>query len=214
MTNLTPDTLIDILNAALTATANSPITSITDGSAEATVAAANWERIVRAELAYPWSWTRATQQVNRVDGAPLMDWEYAYQVPAEFTDVERVLQNGHNIAWERVGQFLLTDTADDQAAVIAVGRHIPDVRRWPAEFTNAMIMRFEALFLRSIGDGGGGAAVGRDQAADIAFQKARTADARRRSPRNPYMQSELITARRGGGSTEAPWAGTFSSVFG
>ncbi|MCG5241396.1 hypothetical protein MCW82_16600 [Azospirillum doebereinerae] len=188
----TLDTEIDLINAALTSTGNSPITSLEDGTTEATVAASNFDRVLGAELAYPWTWMHATRALNRVD-IPSTDtsWRFAFQVPDDF-EVERLEHCGHPIPWDSLSDWVVCNVED---GVIARGRWRPPVREWPAEFRAALCVRLEALFLRSLSEDFDKAAR-RDQDAERAFRAAKLADSRRRSPRRPGT-SALLEARRG-----------------
>lgn len=183
-------TEIDLINAALTATGNSPITSFEDGTSEAEVAAANFERIVGAELEYPWTWTHQPVRLNRVD-VPGTDtaWLFAYQVPDAF-EVERLEVAGRVIPWESMSDLVLCNVEED---VFAIGRGRPPVENWPAGFRHALALRLEALFLRALSEDFDKAEA-RDKAAARAFGDARRMDARRRSPRQP-ARSVLLEAR-------------------
>lgn len=187
----TLDTELDLINAALIATGNSPITSLEDGSAEAAVAASNYERVLGAELAHPWTWTHTTRALNRVDGTLTTAWLYAYQVP-DGVEVERIEVGGRLVAWEAMSDLILCNAED---SVTAIGRWRPPVRNWPADFKNALIIRLEALFLRALGEAYA-KAKDRDNDGDLAFRMARHADAKKRSPRRP-VTSLLIAARHG-----------------
>ena len=188
----TLDTDIDIINAALAATGNALITSLEDGTAEAAVAATNYERILGEALAYPWTWTLTTRRLNRIDGATQTAFTVAYQVPAGM-EIERVEVRGRPIPWESMSDLILCNAEDD---VVAVGRWRPPVRKWPPDFRNALALRLEALFLRALGEAHGEAAA-RDDRADAALRRAWNVDSRKRSPRAPG-RSALIEARRHG----------------
>lgn len=185
---------IDLCNAALAATGNRAIAAFDDGSTEAGIASANWYRIADALLAHPWTFTHTTRQLNRVDGTPDI-WTYAYAVPADLTEVERVEQGGVPIRWERAGGLILTDADDGDLPLIVVGRFVPPVTDWPADVRDAMALKLEALFLRALSDDHQTAAQ-RDQQAEIALRFARGRDAGRRSPRK-VRSSELLQARTG-----------------
>jgi hypothetical protein len=182
---------IDIINAALTGSGNSPITGFDDGTVEAAVAASNFERVLGAELTHPWTWTQATKRLNRLDGTGTdTSWSFAYQVPPGF-EVERLEKAGRAIPWDSMADLILCGEED---GVIAIGRLRPPVTSWPNAFKSALCIRLEALFLRALGEDYDKAAK-RDQDADRAFRAARTNDSRRRSPRKP-VTSSLLEARR------------------
>lgn len=186
----TLDTEIDLINAALTATGNSPITSLEDGTSEAEIAAANWDAVVGPEFEHPWTWTHTTRRLNRVDGTGTdTAFLYAYQVPIGF-EVERVEVCARLVPWESMGDLILCNQDDN---VVAICRWRPPVRNWPPSFKGAIIKRLEALFLRAISDDHEEAAA-RDQAAEKAFLRAKNKDSGKRSPRRPGT-SALLEAR-------------------
>lgn len=185
------NTDIDLINAALTATGNKPITSLEDAESESVVSMANFEAVIGAEFAHPWTWTQTTRRLNRVAGGTDTIWTTAWQVPAG-VEVDRVEVAGRAVPWESMSDLILTSEAE---GVVAIGRYRPPVRSWPDLFKSAIVARLEALFLRSLNeDPVSGDA--RDKAADRLISRARNMDARRRSPRAPTT-SALLEARRG-----------------
>lgn len=68
------------------------ITSFEDGTAEADVAA-NLYPIIRDGLlsSYPWSFAVCQKRLARLESAPLADYQYAYQLPA---DILRIISAG------------------------------------------------------------------------------------------------------------------------
>ena len=185
------NTDIDLINAALTATGNRPITSLEDAESESVVSMANWEAVIGAEFAYPWTWTLTTRRLNRVAGSPDTIWTTAWQVPTG-VEVDRIEVAGKPVAWESMSDLILTNDAE---GVVAIGRYRPPVRSWPDLFKTAIVTRLEALFLRALNEDAA-AADARDKAADRLIRLARNADARKRSPRSPTT-SALLEARRG-----------------
>lgn len=182
---------IDLINAALTATGNKPITSLEDAESESVVSMANYAAVIGAEFAYPWTWTQTTRRLNRVAGETDTVWTTAWQVPSG-VEVDRVEVNGRPVPWESMSDIILTN---EDGGVVAIGRWRPPVRVWPDQFKTAIVARLEALFLRALNED---AAAGdaRDKAADRLIRMARLADSRKRSPRKP-ASSALLEARRG-----------------
>ncbi|MFC5355657.1 hypothetical protein [Azospirillum himalayense] len=185
------NTDIDLINAALTATGNKPITTLEDADSESVVSMANFEAVVGAEFAHPWTWTQTTRRLSRIAGDTDTIWTTAWQVPAG-VEVDRIEVSGRPVAWESMSDLILTREAE---GVVAVGRYRPPVRRWPDLFKTAIVQRLEALFLRALNEDVA-AADARDKAADRLIRQARNADSRKRSPRKPATSS-LLEARRG-----------------
>ncbi|MBK3775929.1 hypothetical protein GAY31_17480 [Azospirillum brasilense] len=185
------NTDIDLINAALTATGNRPITSLEDAESESVVSLANFEAVIGAEFAHPWTWTLTTRRLARVAGSPDTIWTTAWQVPAG-VEVDRVEVSGRAVPWESMSDLILTN---EQEGVVAIGRFRPAVRNWPDLFKTAIVARLEALYLRSLNEDPA-AADARDKAAERLIRMARLADSRKRSPRSPTT-SALLEARRG-----------------
>lgn len=184
---------IDLINAALTATGNEPITSLEDADSQSVVSAANWEAVVGAEFgSYPWSWTMTTRRLNRVAGDTDTTWATAWQVP-DGVEVDRVEVGGRPVPWESMSDLILTNETE---GVVAIGRWRPPVRSWPPLFKTAIVMRLEALFLRAMNEDFA-AADTRDKDADRLIRLGRHADSRKHSPRKPSSPSALLEARRG-----------------
>jgi hypothetical protein len=188
-----PQTALSLVNAALSATGNERIQTFDDGTAQAVVASENYERIVRAEMAYPWTWNVATRRLAQITTPPDAPWEYAYQIPTDVLDVQRVLQADVSATWERWADKILTDSDNTDDYLIAVCRTRPDERLWPADFANGIVLRLEALFLRALSEEYGKADA-RDGEAEKVLKLARNADAKRRTPRSP-LKNTLLTAR-------------------
>lgn len=189
-----PRTALSLVNAALSATGNQLIQSFDDGTTQAIVASENYERLVRAELIYPWTWNVATRRLEQIAVPPDAPWEYAYQIPSDVMDVQRVLQADVTATWERWADKILTDSDNSDDYLIAVCRTRPDERLWPADFAHGIALRLEALFLRALSEEYGKADA-RDAEGEKVLKLARNADAKRRTPRSP-LKNTLLDARR------------------
>lgn len=188
---------IRICNAALTRAGMPIIEAYSDGSTAALVAETNYQMVVDNELASPrWKFCRFEGQLNRLEDKPLdAFYAYAYQLPANLLQVVRVTQNGCPVAFDRQRDQLWTCVLDEPNRLVAIYTLRVDEVQWPGDFREAIIQRMEAIFLRGLGERAEEAAQ-RDRSAEGQFQKARTADAQARSPRDPW-RSALVRARRG-----------------
>jgi hypothetical protein len=183
-----PTTALALVNAALSATGNTLIQTFDDGTTEAIVASENYERLVRAELVYPWTWNVATRRLQQIATPPDAPWEYAYQIPSDVMDVQRVLQADVSATWERWADKILTDADNTDDYLIAVCRTRPDERLWPADFAHGIVLRLESLFLRALSEDYGKADK-MDAEAEKVLKLARNADAKRRTPRSPLIRT-------------------------
>jgi hypothetical protein len=190
------------LNAALTRTGNTPVSTLPGTTAEGVVANENYENIVVAELtAYPWKWASTKRDLNLHTDTPHLPWLYAYEVPTDILDIRTVEVEGVSIDYELMGTKLLCMYGSDVTVTLKGWTRV-DEEYWPADFGEAITRRLEALFLRSPCAQHEEAAA-RDEAADEAFEKARLADAKRKTPTDP-RRYPILDARRGGPPSGRP----------
>lgn len=190
------------LNAALTRTGNTPVSTLPGTTAESIVANENYEQIAKAELtAYPWKWASTKRDLNLLTDTPHLPWLYAYQIPTDILDIRTVEVEGVPIDYEQMGDKLLCMYGSDVTVTLKGWWRIPEAY-WPADFGEGMIRRLEALFLRSPCAQHEEAAA-RDESADEQFEKARLADAKRKTPTDP-RRYPILDARRGGPPSGRP----------
>lgn len=190
-----PQTPLEIVNAALVASGNSPIASFDDGTAEAMVAAENYELEVSAAItSCPWLFASTTRRLVRMEGETDAHFRYAYAFPQGVMEVQRVEQGGEPIAWERASDKILC-AVDGQGSepIVAICRGRPLESTWPADFRLAVVYRLQALFYRALGEMADQARV-MDSRADALFEQSKNMDAKRRSHQNPW-RSKLLEAR-------------------
>lgn len=195
MTDLT------IINAALTATGNEPITGLApdDLSIAAAIAAENYELRVRGELSnYPWKRATKIIELDRLDpttmGDPPEPWTAAYQLPTDLIEIRTVKVAGYPISYEVHGNTIVCDAATtDEVILHYLWR--PAESSWPPWFRMGMIYRIEAMFLRGISELYAEAKT-RDAAADEQFKLAKNRDTQSQPSRDPTI-SPTIEARRG-----------------
>lgn len=192
-------TNLDLINAALTRTGNDPLTSLTAGGAAASIANANYEIIVKNELALqPWKKATKIAQLDRLDpdveGDPPEPWTAAYQLPDDLVDIRTVKVSGEPIPFEWHGDTIVCDAAEtDEVILHYVWRITED---WfPPWLKEGVIRRLEAIFLRGIGERYA-EADDRDKAAGDQFTIARNRDSQGGSPRDAWV-SPLLKARNG-----------------
>jgi hypothetical protein len=187
-------TNFDIINAALTRTGNEPITSFSEGTTPANIAAANYDILIENELAsYRWRAATKTAHLNRIDGDPGLPWTDAYQLPSDLVLVRSVFVDGVAVDYEQQGDKVLALTGEDADVVVKYVWGNPE-SAWPGLFREAIIQRLEALFLRAISHSYDEAEA-RDKAANGTFMRARVMDAQGSTPTNPF-ESSTLRARR------------------
>lgn len=197
---------LEICSAALTRSGSEPITTFDGTSAGAKIATENYEVIVKAELsAHPWKRATKIIELDLIDaaaeGSPPEPWTAAYTLPSDLIEIRTLRVSGQNIDYEVHGNTVLCNASDvDQVILHYVWRE--DEAFWPPWFTEGIIRRLEAVFLRGIGERYREAAA-RDKAADEQFAKAKHRDSQSQTARDP-SPSPTLAARRGEIVTNRP----------
>lgn len=185
-----------IINAALTRTGNNQITSLTDGSSEAEIMAANYEEIVLEELdEYFWHFATKEKALNKLVWTSTNEWDYKYQAPSDILAIKRVFQNGLPVEYERNRDEIYTnaDNANTPVYIEYVVRISEE--NWPPKFRSAIIKRLEALALRSLNEDYDKADT-RENNAEISVRRARNRDANNKSNRRVPKSYRLTGIRR------------------
>jgi hypothetical protein len=193
------DVDLSLVNAALTRTGNDTIASLDDGSVPATVAGENYEQVVKSELArsrfkLPSKFTQLSLIDEDEQGSPPEPWTYGYTLPTDLVKLRTIKVSGTPIPYEQVGRIVFCDFGSDDE-VIAHYLWRPPESWFAPEFSEGIIRRMEAIFLRALGERYDEAAL-RDKAADEQFAFARASDSQAQTPTDP-MVSPALRARNG-----------------
>lgn len=187
------DAAISNINAALTSTGHDPITDENDGSTEAIIAGANYEKIVKAELSrYPYSWASDYDELDLLDITPDNGWQYVYQLPANILKLASIEVNGYPIEYRRLGSKVY---CNHSAGVFADWRFRADEEEFSDDFTEALITRLRGLFVAGVDEKDAEAQVYYDSAA-FQFKMVRNEDAKNKTPRD-RRTSRLVSVRNG-----------------
>ena len=169
-----------------------PISSFDTAQAESEIAGALYPQIRDALLSsYAWSFATSQVSLNRLDDAPLADFQYAFQLPNDFLRALSVGQGGRGrgVRYRIVGNVLHTNTAQ----VILTYLYRPDENVFPPYFDQALIARLAAEFTIPITE-----STSRSeslyQLAQREFRQARQIDAQQDTP-NRIEDFSLIDAR-------------------
>lgn len=190
---------ITIINAALSRTGNNQITSLTDGSTEAEIMAANYEEVVLEELdEYFWSFATKEKALNKLVWTSTNEWAYRYQAPSDILAIKRVFQNGLPVKYERNGSYIYCDADNTNNPVYMEYVVRISEENWPPKFRAAIIKRLEALCLRALNEDYDKADT-RENNAEIGVRRARNRDANNKSPRRPksYRLTGIRRTSRG-----------------
>ena len=193
------DTELCFINAALTRTGNEPLASLEDGSAAATIATENYEKVILSELARSrFKLPSKVAQLSLIDedemGEPPEPWLYGYTLPTDIVKIRTVMVAGASIPYEQLGRVVFCNQ-DGSSEVVAKYLWRPPESWFAPEFSEGIIRRLEAIFLRGLGERYEEAEA-RDKAADQQFAFARSSDAQAQTPTDPVI-STTLRARAG-----------------
>ena len=143
-------TNIDICARALIMVGAAPITSFSDGSTEATVAANLYEDTVRDLMTrHRWRFCTGQSQLSRLVEAPKDKWDAAYQLPSDLLVLNSVRVNDFSIYYDRY-QNLVYCNASENDEVIADYTFRADEDLWPPYFIMAVELALAELFAYSV----------------------------------------------------------------
>lgn len=186
-------TSISLCSKALLKVGASTITSFEDGTAEAEVAANLYPMLRDAMLsAYPWSFAVAQTRLPRIDGVPLADFQYAYQLPPQFL---RVISAGSNAKGSGMEYRILESRLHtNRTEVNLTYIFCPDESLFPAYFSEALIARLAAEFCLPLTESTSRAEYLGKEAKD-ALSRARLTDAQQATPQK-FEDFTLVEVRQ------------------
>lgn len=141
---------IDICARALILIGAQPITSFSDGSTEAVVAANLYEDTIADLLTrHRWRFASGQQQLSRRTDKPDAKWSAAYQLPAECLVLHDVTVNDRPVDFTRYQNLIYCDAAE-QDQVFADFTFRADVDLWPPYFVTAAQLTLASLFAYAV----------------------------------------------------------------
>ncbi|MBR9970811.1 hypothetical protein [Magnetospirillum sulfuroxidans] len=184
---------IALCSRALLKIGATTIASFDEGSAEGEVAA-NLYPCTRDALLSSHPWNFATGQVTlpRLAGTPVADFQYAYQMPADFLRVLSAGQSerGAGIRYRLAENRLHTDA--DEVVLTYIFR--PDETTFPPFFDQVLIARLAAEFCIPLTESTTRAQY-LDSRAEDEFRRAKTIDGQQSTPK--ALRTSLLTSARG-----------------
>ncbi|MCW9002000.1 MAG: hypothetical protein OQJ87_04710 [Rhodospirillales bacterium] len=171
---------IALCSRALIKIGAAAIASFDDGTAEAEVAAVLYPSIRDGLLAaHPWSFATAQGSLPRLLAAPVADYAYAFQLPADFLRVLSAGVEGRGAgAVYRIAERRLHTDMD---AVVLSYIFRPVESAFPPHFDDALIARLAADFCLPLTESTSRAEL-LDRQAEAAFRRARLTDAQQDTP--------------------------------
>ena len=183
---------LDLVNRALVKIGAAPIVSFDDNNAQAEAARLLYPSLRDALLSsYPWNFASTIQQLVKLIEKPVADYQYAFQLPADFL---RALSAGttgksRGIAYQLVGKKIHTNA--DSVTLSYIYR--PGEANCPPYFDTALIARLAAELTLPLT-----ASTSRAEAlqriAEQEFRRARLIDAQQDTPAC-FEDFSLIEAR-------------------
>lgn len=194
---------VEVCSSALAMIGANPISSLTDGNAEAKICAAIYEITVRDAIStYRWRFASGQEQLNRLKDEPIAGrWDGAYQKPPELLTLSAVRVGGRAIRYEIMGDNIYCET-DSDTEVFAEGSYRVDESKWPPYFTKLIELRLASQLAQSLAERTD-LANSMDAQAMRQASIARTADSQSRTAR--HLNISRFTARRFRGSSGRGW---------
>lgn len=136
---------VALASRALIRIGAAPITTFSDGTAEAEIADALFAPVRDALLsAYAWSFATGQVALTQLEAAPIADYSYAYQLPTDFL---RALSAGTGTRGRGLNYRIARGALHtDASAVVLTYIFRPDEEEFPPYFDQALIARLAAEF--------------------------------------------------------------------
>jgi hypothetical protein len=180
-------TNIEICSNALIMIGHGAISSFTDGGAGANTAAALYDTTYESLLSqYRWRFASAKKSLNRLVAAPLNEFEYAYQMPANYI-VAVGISSG--VDYEIYEDKLYTNASAIDLEYIFK----PSESKLPGYFQRLLEFNLASIFAIPVTDNSTKAEEYRKMY-EVQLRQARYTDSQSR-PANAIMDSPLIEAR-------------------
>lgn len=180
---------IEVIQAALHRVGEASISSLTDGSASALVAAANYEGIVGDFLErHAWTWATKTATLTVIGESDNNAWGYEYALPDDLINLRFLTLEGIQIGegqWTLQGEKILVQAEGDYQATYT---YRAPVSAWSFNFGEAVVTRLQAVFLEGLLDRWQDARL-KEKDADAKFLKAMVRDKRQAPGTRAYRAS-------------------------
>jgi hypothetical protein len=188
------NTDIDIATAALILIGAAPITSFTETSTEALVAANIYEDVIRSALcASRWRFAANQQELNRLSDAPTGRFDLAYQLPSDLLMLHALTVNNNIIEYNVYGDLAFTNGSITDKVIADYSIRVGE-EKFPSYFILAVEYALASAFAVSIARDDGLASVLENKAQQL-MQQARTLDSQQQTTRK-LSTSRFITERR------------------
>ena len=134
-------TSIDLASNALLLIGEETISSFTDDSTAALIAANLYELTYESLLTlHPWRFASTKSTLSRLTALPVNEWTYAYQLPTDFLVAQHI--DDANASYQIYGDKLFTNNT----SVVLDYTFKPDESFLPAYFAELLEYRLAAVF--------------------------------------------------------------------
>jgi hypothetical protein len=184
-------TKIDICSKALLMIGENTITSFTEDSNGALVASNLYESTYENLLTlHPWRFASSKATLSRLTATPTNQWDYAYQLPADFLVAQHVDQGNDDF------QIYADKLYSNQKTMILDYTYKPDETFLPAYFTDLLVNKLASVFAIPVTESSTKAEYYATQT-ERQLQKAKTVDSQSTPSIAPGLLegSTLINAR-------------------
>lgn len=188
------NTAIKVCSRASILMGGAPITSFTDGTAEADVCDAMYEDIARSSLTNTrWRFATSQAELNRLVAAPTSRWDAAYQLPSGTLTVTAVTVNDYPISFDTYGDKIYCNAVEADSVVADYIFRATEAN-WPSYFTVAVEYAMAAVLAVSVARDASLAQM-LEQKASMAMMQARNRDSQRQTTKK-LDTSRFIAQRR------------------
>ena len=191
-------TLISCMSAALVLAGEKPLNSITDPRYGAQVVASLTDMIYENELqANTWRFSCKKGQLSQINGIPLNEWQYAWQIPTDCISMIGFWGVGPDKLYEIYGNVIYTNIVSNPsvspAALIAEYQFKPDPSTLPSYFSLLVTLALAKHVAKPITESDSNRTKC-EQAYETQRKVAMFADARQR-PNRPLQHRPFIQVR-------------------
>lgn len=141
-------TKVALASQALTLLKGNSITSFSDNSNEADIVSLYWDTFIGKvfSMPHPWSFAMEKKQLSRLSGAPLSQYQYAFQIPAEAQRLYQVYDNtAAGAAPEKNWRIFGNTIEANNTTLYGEYTIYPNEGRWPGYFIDFAQYAFAAM---------------------------------------------------------------------
>lgn len=188
------DSALEVVNSALYLMGDEAISSFTDGTAQADVANAVYEDMVKTSLAnHRWRFAAKQRTLTRMSVAPKSRWDAAYRSPGDLINIITITVNDLPLKYDVYGSDIYCNAVSTDTVVMDYICRA-DESVWPSTFKVAMQHMLAASFAVTLARDNGIAQL-LTQKGNFMMAQARRIDSQQQTTRKLHT-SRFIAERR------------------